>query len=211
MTNTEWLRCRNPYALLEQFAGQLSDRKHRLFAAACCRRIWHLLPEAGRWTVEVVERHADGLASAMLLAANRTALSEAPTAAARGLLPAYEAAGPEAATAAWRTTAAVWKALAPGKHCSGAGAEAEQARQASLLRDLLGDPFLLAVFADSWRKATVMDVARDIYDRPDFASLPILGDALRDAGCENVEILSHCEAPHHARGCWLLDRILGMR
>src|SRR5262245_22819794 len=131
MTNTEWLRCRNPYALLEQFAGQLSDRKHRLFAAACCRRIWHLLPEAGRWTVEVVERHADGRASGMLLAANRTALSEVPSAAARALQAAYEAAGPEAVAAAWRTIAAVWKALVPGKHCSGASADAEQAAQAS--------------------------------------------------------------------------------
>ena len=55
----------------------------------------------------------------------------------------------------------------------------------------------------------MVEIAHAIYDRHDFTALPILADALADAGCDEDEILWHCEKPYHARGCWLLDQILG--
>ena len=57
---------------------------------------------------------------------------------------------------------------------------------------------------------TVVDLARTIYDERLFERLPILADALMDAGCDSKEILSHCcrESPH-VRGCWVVDLFLG--
>jgi hypothetical protein len=60
MTEAEWLRSADPEALLKFLKGKVGERKLRLFACACCRRIAHLLPdECGRITVELIERYAD--------------------------------------------------------------------------------------------------------------------------------------------------------
>src|SRR5687768_4071955 len=61
MTEAEWLNGADPTPLLEFLRGKVSDRKLRLFAVACCRRIWHLIPEEGHLAVEVVERFTEGL------------------------------------------------------------------------------------------------------------------------------------------------------
>jgi hypothetical protein len=49
-----------------------------------------------------------------------------------------------------------------------------------------------------------MDAARD------FSAMPILADALQDAGCTSTEILTHCRDAHagHVRGCWVIDLLL---
>jgi hypothetical protein len=53
-------------------------------------------------------------------------------------------------------------------------------------------------------------VARDIYDRRDYAALPLLADLLEEAGCPEQSILDHCRTPgEHARGCWVVDLVLG--
>src|SRR5689334_12808838 len=66
MTEKEWLKSPELYEMLNCLcrAGQATDRKLSLFAVACCRRIWHLLPcEASRTAVVVVEQFTDGLAA----------------------------------------------------------------------------------------------------------------------------------------------------
>src|SRR5213593_551636 len=74
MTEREWLSCTDPHLMLTEMPGRVSERKLRLFAAACCRRIWHLLPDPrSRAAVEVVERYADGLAGERDLAAAKAA------------------------------------------------------------------------------------------------------------------------------------------
>ena len=90
---------------------------------------------------------------------------------------------------------------------------AEPAVQARLLRDLFGDPFR-PVPVDpgwaAWNSATIPKLAQAIYEERRFADLPILADALEDAGCTNQDILSHCRGPGpHVRGCWAVDLVLG--
>ena len=54
-------------------------------------------------------------------------------------------------------------------------------------------------------------LARAAYDERAFERLPVLADALEDAGCGDAEILDHLRAPKlHARGCWVLDLLLGI-
>jgi hypothetical protein len=63
MTEADWLTCEGPEPMLEFIRGQASDRKLRLFALACCRRIWDWLGERSRHAIEVMERYLEGRAS----------------------------------------------------------------------------------------------------------------------------------------------------
>jgi hypothetical protein len=81
---------------------------------------------------------------------------------------------------------------------------------AGLLRDVFGDPYRPAPFDPRWRSADAAGLARGIHADRAFDRLPILADALEEAGCDNAETLAHCRGPGpHARGCWVVDRVLG--
>jgi hypothetical protein len=82
--------------------------------------------------------------------------------------------------------------------------------QAALLRDIHENPFRSVSVDPSRLTSTVVALARGIYDDRAFDRLPILADALQDAGCENADILTHLRGDGpHVRGCWALDLILG--
>jgi hypothetical protein len=82
--------------------------------------------------------------------------------------------------------------------------------QCELLRDIFGNPFRPDSFNSSWLTSTVTTLAHQMYESRDFSGIPILADALQDAGCEDHKILNHCrEAGEHVRGCWVVDSILG--
>ena len=82
---------------------------------------------------------------------------------------------------------------------------------ADLLRDIIGNPYHLITFSPSWRTDTAVTLARTMYESRDFSAMPILADALQDAGCDNEDILSHCRDTQqpHVRGCWVVDLVLG--
>jgi hypothetical protein len=86
----------------------------------------------------------------------------------------------------------------------------EEKPQSTILRDLFGNPFR-PVHSDSrWLTQTVRALVRGVYDDRAFDRLPILADALEDAGCDNADILAHCRQPgEHVRGCWVIDLLLG--
>ena len=78
-----------------------------------------------------------------------------------------------------------------------------------LLRDIFGNPFRPVAFDPRWRSADAVGLARGIYEDRAFDRLPLLADALMDAGCDDDQVISHCrsEGPH-VRGCWVLDLVL---
>jgi hypothetical protein len=82
---------------------------------------------------------------------------------------------------------------------------------APLLRDIFGNPFRPVTFDPAWRTSDVMILAQGIYNEHAFDRMPILADALQDAGCDNDDILNHCRdaSTPHARGCWVVDLVLG--
>ena len=88
-----------------------------------------------------------------------------------------------------------------------------RARQTDLIRDIFGNPFRSTPVNPSWLKwngGVVRKMAEAIYEERRFAELPILADALEDAGCSDSDLLSHCRgAGPHVRGCWVVDLILG--
>ena len=86
----------------------------------------------------------------------------------------------------------------------------ERAAQLLLLHDIFGNAFRLFTLHPAWPTATVVALAETIYQEKAFDRMPILADALEDAGCTNQEILGHCRGPGpHVRGCWVVDLLLG--
>jgi hypothetical protein len=126
----------------------------------------------------------------------------------------------DALTAAWLT--ASWasddaldasdEALSAVYDASGrADFLSEKLGQSLLLRDILG-PLLFRSIAlvPSWLSSTVTYLAESIYTNRAFDRLPILADALEEAGCDNADILNHCrQSGEHVRGCWVVDLLLG--
>src|SRR5262249_8386081 len=88
--------------------------------------------------------------------------------------------------------------------------EAERAVQCQLLRCVFGNPFHPVHIDAAWLAGTVVQLARAIYEERKWEEMGVLGDALEEAGCDNDDILSHCRGKGpHARGCWVVDALLG--
>ena len=80
----------------------------------------------------------------------------------------------------------------------------------AVIRCLFGNPFRPVAFAPAWNTSAVLALAHTIYDARAFDRLPILADALEDAGCTDSEIIGHCRSGgEHVRGCWVVDLLTG--
>jgi hypothetical protein len=93
-------------------------------------------------------------------------------------------------------------------------AKTEERAQCGLLRDIVGPPILPAVQGAwlSYNSGVVKGLAVAIYEERAFDRLPILADALEEAGCSDEFLLGHLREPaFHSRGCWSLDLILGKK
>jgi hypothetical protein len=86
----------------------------------------------------------------------------------------------------------------------------ERRIQCELLRCVFGNPFRPVALNPSWLTSTVLTLAVGIYAERAFDRLPILADALQDAGCDRADVLDHCRGPGpHVRGCWVVDLVFG--
>jgi len=89
----------------------------------------------------------------------------------------------------------------------------EQVWIASIHRCIFGNPFRPAILDPtwlSWHDSLLVSMARRMYDRRDFGDMPVLADALEEAGCQDQGILGHCRSGRdHVRGCWVIDALLG--
>ena len=90
------------------------------------------------------------------------------------------------------------------------GQVAERAFQCLAVKDIFGNPFRSGTFDPTWKTPTVVQLAQALYEDRHFEDLPVLADALEEAGCTNADILDHLRSHGpHVRGCWPLDLILG--
>jgi hypothetical protein len=93
----------------------------------------------------------------------------------------------------------------------GTAATIGRSGQIEILNCIFGIPPRRRPPEPGWLTSTVVELARGIYADRAFDRLPILADALQDAGCENADVLDHCRGPGpHARGCWVVDLVLGL-
>ena len=78
-----------------------------------------------------------------------------------------------------------------------------------LIRDIFGNPFRPVAFDPAWRTSTAVALAKQMYESRDFGAMPILADALEDAGCDNDDVLTHCRDPAGVARPRLLGRRSG--
>ena len=189
MTEEGWLACTDPRRMLEFIQIRASDRKLRLFAVGCFKRL-----KSDFWTgpaltaIEFAERYADG-------SATRTELSHA----------VQEGLGISIARAARRSGLAfAWAAVEYYLW-----AKYSPTAQAHLLDEVFGNPFRPVTADPRWLTSTVISIAQSIDADHAFDRLPILADALEEAGCDNPDVLNHLRGDGlHVKGCWAVDLVL---
>ncbi len=211
MTEAEWLAATDPTPMLSALTPETCLCKSRLLMVACCRRHFSkVVDQECKEAIEAAERFADGSEQLQTLTRLRERLPPSDPDD-YGIPRAFPA-------------AAFW--ITHGEYTQGkqvrflieqvvllmqdAGGRGEQAAQAALLREIFGNPFRPVAFSADWRTDTAITLARRMYESREFGAMPILADALQDAGCENDDILSHCRGDGpHVRGCWVVDLVLG--
>jgi hypothetical protein len=256
VTEQEWLECKEPEKMLEYLREKVSDRKLRLFAVACCYRVWHLMTNArSRRVVETAERFADGdilmdawiaiseegeqafrqserMADAIKSHAVREGTvackSEATCHAAAaayyvGHYPFHTSdlpGNPQTVSSAVSIAFLYEKGVEMGVTLTYSGEEnsgpmrtarsTERTKHVPLIRCIFGNPFRPVTLDPAWKTPAVVQLARSPYEERRFEDMPVLADALEEAGCQDAAVLGHCRGPGpHVRGCWVLDLILG--
>ncbi|MEO2090623.1 MAG: hypothetical protein ABGY75_14150 [Gemmataceae bacterium] len=225
MTEAEWLAAEFFPPMLDHIYERATTRQYLLLGVAFCRRIWERIPfDDCREVVEATERLADHphvneddgtvatdvamLSAGLFEGYHREQDVGEHT---RGAYLAAMACG-----GIWYDATASIHSIAESAAIAVAGDnegpewEAERQSQVKLLQELFGNPFRPVAFDPASRSETAVALAAGIYAERAFDRLPILADALEEAGCDHADVLAHCRGPGpHARGCWVVDRVLG--
>jgi len=230
VTKAEWLTSANPEKMLQLLAGKASERKLRLFDVVSCRSVVLRLP-GNQDTMEslaVAERMADEHVDPMVIEQARESATATMTTMFYLFHPEYNPGAAASLVAEDAVIAAWWAALSPDArsaleqgqshpdlstpHCV-AARNRENLAQIGFLRDIFGNPFRPATLDPAWLRwndGAIPRIAQAIYDDRRFADLPVLADALEEAGCTSADILDHCrQGGEHVRGCWVVDLLLG--
>jgi hypothetical protein len=225
MTETEWLECGDLRLLDWALERGCSTRKWSLFFLACLDPLASYLTAESKEVVAALSRAAEGHGSRAEL--DRTGeqvrarwgrpMSTAVEWPRVWIEESADAAARYAASYDRDHSAAMAVMSCTETLCRAADRESRIAvsRQATrrhlcLIRDVFGNPFRPATFFPEWQTDTALSLARQMYESCDFSAMPILADALQDAGCDSAEILDHCRGPGpHVRGCWVVDLVLG--
>ncbi len=230
MDEQTWLESIDSAAMLEfvWHWDQLSERKLWWFRVICCSRILRLAnDESAREAVRVAEAIAER-------EEEETRLEDIVHGIARGGHDATQAAARQACSALleWNADLHALRAglnnavlsigyevgyRGPGDATWGRPRQEAMQRErevhAALFREIVGNPFQEISIDQEWfsfRNGLVRTMAAMIYSDRRFEDMPILADALEDAGCDSADILNHLRGPGtHVRGCWALDLILG--
>jgi hypothetical protein len=225
VTEQEWLMCNEPNVMLEFLRGKASDQKLRLFACACCRRIWPLITHRrAREIIASVELRAEGLAwgaiepkplphtayeASPVIAGDMTLYAADSIQHVDAVIAAQSTAVYAGDAAAFAVQDSFSRDFANAKAKWWSVRNAESAAQAVLLRCLIGNPFRSQQEGGhSWGKH-VLDVAQQVHDQGTLERLPELANALEAAGCQDAHLLEHLRGagPHHRR-CWALQLVL---
>lgn len=228
MTEQVWLKCADPALMLAELSGERGDeRKLRLFAVACARRQQPISHDEEQQlkAIDDAEAYADAAVDLwQMTIAGASAAREDPIG--LGLsctdLSAHHAAKATAANAAERAGERSAQAAELAGTTDEAAMDAmrliaavvEKKQQADLLRCIVGNPFRDVPSIDpawlAWNNGVIPAMARSIYEERAFERLPLLADALEEAGCADAAVLKHCRGPGpHARGCSVVDLLLG--
>jgi hypothetical protein len=226
VTEEEWLACENPKLLLRhlkaigatRFVRGQRRRRLRLLGCAAFGAVRHLLMEdRGRRAIDLAERYADGTAENAEMLQLLQELREAqgtsgvwtPHTTAEYVVQVLLLPN-DLNVAEMALEQAVWplhREAEPKK--PNLFRKAIRRAQAPLVRDIFGNPFRPVAFDPAWRTSNVAAVAQVVYDERRFADLPVLADALEEAGCTDPELLAHLRSPGpHVRGCWAVDLVL---
>jgi hypothetical protein len=225
LTKEKWLAARMFRPLWSRLSAA-SSRKLRLLACACCRSVWHLIDDArSQEAVTAAELYADGHISKQELLRHELLARAARQQHTLSLPDGVARLSPNAKGYALRAAectshfAKSWTRGATDGADFAIELEARNGEQMPLVgaprptelaRDIFGNPFRPVALDPRWLTASVIDLSRTIYDERAFERMPILADALMDAGCDNEDIIGHCRGDGpHVRGCWVVDLVLG--
>jgi hypothetical protein len=235
MTERDWLTSADPLGMLDELfplrgvdSTEPQPRRSRLYLIACARRAWGSLPGVCRAVVTAAERvyarretdrklrdevypHAEALVHCR-------GEAEAVNAIGRGLVDL----GHARAADVWADAdveSGRWSGFAhlafypfyrstPNYHRIPA-----ELHSAELLREVFGNPAARRPPLEAaWFTENVVRLAAHADAAADFAVLPILADALQEAGCDRADVLDHLRGTcPHVRGCWVIEEILGRR
>jgi hypothetical protein len=205
MKEAEWMTCYEPDQMLMPLRDWASDRKFRFFTCAClkqAKRLHEISPlrdviQAIEQFTEKVNGKIDLIAADRLLAAGRVAHQELDD------LDWPNVCYYLAIEEGWKAAQAALKLLAKNHLLN---RKKKRRVYSDLIRCVFGNPFRFTDVDSSWITSTVVALAQEAHESQDFSVLPILADALQDAGCENEDILNHCrQRGEHCRGCWVVD------
>ncbi|HSQ55112.1 MAG TPA: hypothetical protein VLM40_05145 [Gemmata sp.] len=212
MNEQEWFTSIDPQKVLQHLTGQPSSRKLKLATVACCRQMRSLLvDERSIRAVDSAELYADKSHDVADVSEIETQATQVVDLSRDVGTDPQNAAAHCAALCLAHWAPADWGALQVFRWSSPI---VSRFVQVAILACVFAIPYRnrrIQITANpTWLTSTVMTLAKQMYESRDFSAMPILADALQDAGCENEDMLNHCRGPGpHVRGCWVVDLVLG--